>query len=406
MPFTRINVGLSAVAVCIVMAALIVFGERGTKRSVATLFIFGTTLSMLTIVIVLARTNSLSEFYRQSIEWPVTWGRNSIDGSHAQGWLRYTLIRQTFPVALACAALCLQFWARSGSSSRPVGRRNANIFTTCVGLIIVIWENLRVAPDVGEAFWWKSLALDLFFYASSLNNEYLYFFMALAVVVSVMVCGIAAFRLLSRRVSVSNITPWLLLGGLALSGLTQSVPTWDPRHLWWAAPIGLLLLFSVVRATSDLHRLPGNPLMLPLVFVTLAGGFSGYSYWGFERVEGRPGTVIEGMLVNRAEFNRINEDPQFLRDHLSGSGSEIYLVDDGDLSVLDGRYRSADSYFVDWGGSPRVDTRIRNGNPIVVQTSLFSKARINELSRSTKYEVIASNPRLAILMPVDAPAGR
>ena len=405
MPFTRINVGLSAVAVCLVVAALIVFWERGTKRTVATLFIFGAALSMLTVVIVLARTASLAEFYRQSIEWPVTWGRNSIDGSHAQGWLRYTLIRQTFPVALACVALCLQFWARSGSSGRPVGRRNANIFTVSAGMIVVIWENLRIRTNAGEESWWKSLASELFFYASSSNNEYLYFFMALAVVVSVVTCATAAYRLLFRLASVSEMTPWLLLGGLALSGLTQSVPTWDPRHLWWAAPIGLLLLFSIVRAISDLHKLSGNLLMLPLVFVTVAGVFSGYTYWGFERVEGRPGTVIEGMLVNRAKFNQINEDTQFLRDHLSDSRSIIYLVDDGDLSVLDGQYRSADSYFVDWGGSPQVDTRILDGDPIVVQTSLFDKAKTNELSRSTKYEVVARNPRLAILMPVGVSAG-
>jgi hypothetical protein len=129
--------------------------------------------------------------------------------------------------------------------------------------------------------------------------------------------------------------------------------------------------------------------------------FSAYAYWSSERVEGRPGTIIEGMLVSRATFNQINQDTGFLRDHLTASGSVLYLADDGDLSVLDGRYRSTDPYFVDWGGSPPLETRLGNGTPIVVQKSLFGAKTVSDLARSTGYKVIASNPRLVVLMPVN-----
>jgi hypothetical protein len=191
------------------------------------------------------------------------------------------------------------------------------------------------------------------------------------------------------------------LGGLAVSGLTQIVPAWDPRHVWWAVPIGLLLLFSVVQKTSKLHSPKRNPLMLPLLAALGMAIFSGSAYLGSERVQGPHGTIIEGMRVSKTELDHINEDTQFLGQRLKGVKSIVYVVDDGDLSILDGKYRSADSYFVDWGAAPSIQNRIINKNPIVVQTPTFGEERIKELARSTGYEVVARNKRLVVLMPVN-----
>jgi len=158
-----------------------------------------------------------------------------------------------------------------------------------------------------------------------------------------------------------------------------------------------LLLFSVVASVasaSGLHRFSGNPLLLPLVLAAVMAIFSGSTYWHLQRV-------------------------------------------DGDLSVLSGQYLSTDAYFVDWGGSPRVANRIRNGRPIVVQTSAVTqtsaltrtsgvvqtsalvqtsasvhtstlgKASVEAFARSLDYEVVAANQRLTVLKPAGTgkPAG-
>lgn len=283
-------------------------------------------------------------------------------------------------------------------------------FTVLVGLIIVFWEKLLLTLGSLGNKPLKSMTANPLIYLTLPNNQYLYFFMVMSFVVSVLICIIQVFKYVSGArssgdLSSGQLIPWLVLGGLTLSGLTQIVPTWDPKHLWWAAPIGLLLLFSIVGVNSSLNRLSGNPLILPLLVTGAVAIFSASAYWGSERVQGKPGTIIDGMLVSKKAFNEINQDTAFLRAQLHGSESVIYLVDDGDLSVLDGRYRSADSYFVDWGGVPGIQTRIANGNPIVVQTSTFGRDNINNLARSIKYKVIASNQRLVLLRPVDTASG-
>ena len=113
MPFTRINVGLSAMAVLFVVAVLIIITERSSKRTPASLFVLGAFLSVLTVVAVLASTNSLGDFYYQSIEWPLTWGRKAADAWQTQKSLEAILALQVPPVTLACVALFLQLRARA-----------------------------------------------------------------------------------------------------------------------------------------------------------------------------------------------------------------------------------------------------------------------------------------------------
>jgi hypothetical protein len=391
-PFTRITVGLSAVAVCLVVAALVISTEEGVKRAAVRLFVLGVFLSFCSVIGILAVTGSLADFYTQAVRWPLTWSQAATENSHTQAYLTSIFVYQGPPVALACAAVLLQSRARTFHRRWPVTRSGANVLTVLVGLIIVGWENLRIFLGGPGQSLLRSLV--------SPSNEYIYFFMVLSVVASVLTCVIAFFRYFFRdRATGRHLVGWLLLGGLALSGLTQSVPVFDPKHVWWAAPIGLLLVFSVVRATSQLNSPSGNPLILPVVATVVMATVSAFTYLGLPRVHGQPGTIVEGMLVSRARSTQISEDTAFLGRQLQGSTAVVYLVDDGDLSVLDGRYRSADSFFVSWGPTPQVQTRIDDGNPIVVQTSAFAEARINDLARSINYQVIARNQRLVVLRP-------
>jgi hypothetical protein len=65
--FTRINVGLSAMGVCLLAAGLIRHVERDTKRIASGLFIVGTLSSFLSVIVILASTSSLTDFYYQFI---------------------------------------------------------------------------------------------------------------------------------------------------------------------------------------------------------------------------------------------------------------------------------------------------------------------------------------------------
>jgi hypothetical protein len=404
MPFTRINVGLSAVAVCLVVAALKLFAG-GADRRPAMVLVFGMFLSMSIVAVVLVGTNSLKDFYYQAIEWPLTFGRDSVVKWHTASSIALIFTLRAVPALLVCIAILLQLRARTTQRGWSFTTSGVRVFTVLVGVIIVGWENLPSFSRESEVTSGKSGAWTFLRYLTSPHDGYIYGFMVMSALASVLVCIFQTVKYISGDRSSRKLTAWLLLGGLSLSGLTQVVPTWDPRHVWWAAPVGLLLLFSIVRTTSKLSRLSGNLFALPLLAAAVMAVFSGSVYWNSERVPGPSGTIIEGMRVSQATSDQINQDTEFLRLQLYGSQSVIYLAADGDLSIIDGKYRSADSYFVGWGGAPQVQTRIANGNPIVVQKSFLGEGKIRELARSIRYEVIARNPRLVVLRPVANTSG-
>ena len=267
------------------------------------------------------------------------------------------------------------------------------------------WENFEILTSGRESP--GLLISGVTSYLRTPNLKIIDLFIVMSIVVALVTCITQVFIYVFRERSSRRVTPWLLLGGLALSGLTQVFPTWDPRHEWWGAPIGLLLLFALVQTISTLNRPTGNPLMLLVLGTLVMAVFSGSAYLGFERVEGERGSLIEGMSVSPQELTRISQDTKFLGQQLPGAKPVVYLVWDGDLSILDGRYRSADAYFVVWvGPPPQVQTRIANGNPLVVQRSVFADDKISELARSVKYRVVARNERLAVLMPLGSAAAR
>jgi hypothetical protein len=402
-PFTRINVGVSAVAVCFVVAGLIYVGERSSRGAVAKLFVLGTFLSSVAVVLVLFLTSSLADFYAQSVLWPITWGQKATGTIHTQVHIGFTFAVYGLPVALVCGALLLQYRARTVQRGWSVTRSGANIVTLLVGLVTLMWVNFAILGSL-RGVSWRSVPSELFSYLRSGNRNFMFFLLTLLVTVAISTCIIAVFKYIFDEGSSRKPTPWLLLGGLALSGLTQTIPTWDQRHGWWGAPIGLLLLFAVVGKTSLLNRPTGNPLMLLLLGQLAMAIFSGPAFLGSARVQGPPGTVIEGMRVSRTALRQITEDTKFLGQELRGTQPVVYLVNDGDLSILDGKYRSADPYFVDWGEAPQLQTRIVDGNSLVVQRSHFSDGKISELARSIKYRIAAKNERLVVLRPINSPA--
>jgi len=400
MPFTRITVGISAVAVGLSVAALILVKEGSGPRKVGTAFVFGIFLSISAVISILAGTDSLADYYQQAIRWPLTWRQAATENLHTEAFLTSIFLFQATPVALACGVLFLQSRARTVQRGWSLSRSGVNVLTVLVGLMIVVWENMRIFFVTPEGASSRPAASSRVLEIFSGSNQYLYFFMVFAIVTSVLVCIFCVFRYVLHERLMGAPVAWLLLGGLALSGLTQIVPTFDPKHAWWGAPIGLLLVFSVVRATSQINRLSFNPLILPLLATAVMATVSAFTYAGLERVPGQSGTVIEGMLVTKAKSAQISQDTTFLSQHLRGSTSVIYLVNDGDLSILSGRYSSADAFFVDWGPTPRVQSRIVRGNPIVVQTSTSGERYVIELARSIKYQVMGENQRLAVLRPL------
>lgn len=401
-PFTRINVGLSAVAICLVVAVVILVTDRGSHRPSTGLFILGMFLSSLTVIAILVGTDSLADFYSQAIREPLAWGQYASAGWYTRDFLTSTVGQQAIPVALVGTGLFLLSRARTMQRELSALRSGMGVFAVLIGVIVVIWERFHISYPFSE----DSEASKLISRSTSYDHQYLYFFLVLALFLAVLTLLRQTREYFPGRSSGSETVFWVLLGGLTLSGLTQIIPTWDVRHVWWGSPVGLLLIFSVVDAKSKLNRLSGNPLMLPLIAAAVVAVSSAAVYSTSERVPGRQGTIVEGMFVSEAQFSRINEDTDFLRRHLPGNVPVVYLAQDGDLSILDGTYRSADAYFVEWGGAPPVGTRIGNGDPIVVQRSAYSAKRVNTLARSIRYKAVARNKRLVLLMPVRSGAKR
>jgi hypothetical protein len=395
MPFTRINVGLSAVAVCLVVAALTFAVERGSKRTLVKFFVLGTFLSSLTVVLVLFSTHSLDDFYYQAFEWPLTWGPEASGRLNTATVIMKAFAFQAMPVGLVCGVLFLQLRVRGVQHRLVVSKPGVKVFTVLIGLITLVWENSQLFL----LFQASSRRVGFLKYLRLSNVDFIDFFAVLAIALTVIVCLTQLSKAVHGQTPTQKLIPWLLLGGLAISGLTQVIPTWDARHVWWAAPVGLLLVFSVLQKITKLNTLTDNPLILPLVGVVAVAVVSGAADLTAERVSGPQGTIIEGMRVSRTNLNQIGQDSQFLTQELPPNQPAVYLVNDGDLSILDGKYRSADSYFVAWGGSPKVQSRTVGGAPVVVQRSFYTERKISDLARSIRYEVVARNPRLVVLLP-------
>ena len=403
MPFTRINVGLASLAVIVVLC-VVSFGSRGSAtRRLSISVLVGAGATILACVAVLISSGAVVDYFMQAVLWPLQWGGRAAESKHTLGNLRGLLVQQAVPLIVFAAVLVLQFKADSRFDSH-FRKRALAVFTVCSGLLIVVWEQKLVAVEVEGSEGWSSLLSPsrIVAIATTPNTSYIYLFFFTSLLVIVGVIGCASMALLRRGRESARICPWLLTAGLGLASLTQVVPTWDTRHVWWGAPIPLLLLFVAVDKVGSLWTPTRNSLWLPLVAAFVMATLSGHAFVTKDRVDAPTGSVLAGMRVEGSVARAITEDQNLLARYLQGAESAVFLVSDGDLSILSGTFRSADAYFVSWGDVPLLSTRLGTNPPIIIQRQTTDAAEgaedeaRAEVAKLTDYQLSASNGRLLI----------
>jgi hypothetical protein len=397
LPFVRINVGIASMGIAALggLLALMKAGKRG--RSLLAWAAVGTVLSVGLIVMVLGLTGSLSAYIDQAVLFPLSWAGSSSTSGTSAGFL-LVFLEQLLPSVVLVGALLLQWGRRSGRAFTELTDRQAATATVVAGILVVVWvaRVLVVSIDMPLARWMS----DRFVHTSLVGrwSGFLYVFLELSAIVCVALVArfVVAWR--GRRAQVLRSTGWLLLAGFGFAGMTQVLPISDPRHVWWALPMGLLALFSAVATITHLPSPSSNPLLIPLAAATVVSLVSAIAYIGNERVPAPAGSVARGMLVPDAVAAGLSSDLATLAPFLEGGGSGIFLTEDGDLSVMEESYTSADPYFVGWGPVPDLSSRVSQRPFIVLTRGYGDDVWESAVQRLPGYRLAAENDRMRVFV--------
>jgi len=400
LPFTRLNVGLASLAVMAVVAVSLFRGSTGLRRAVLIRAAVSTLSATAVVISVLVVTRSLGPFVQQSIIWPIAWGQGATDQWKTSENLGRIFGTVAVPVALCLLVFPVRHLVRrlSSAAGRPL-MLIAYAYTIAVGLYLV--ESLApgsLSSPLGLAGTWRERVALLTSVLSRMSVQYLSFILCLSVTLAFIVALGFVARSASTRTLHRPALAWLALAGLTVAGFTQVVPTWDVRHVWWGAPIGLVLVFSVIERRGRINVPQGNQLMFVVAAATVMAVSCRTAYLAFPRVPGPEGTIIVGMYQPADAAQAIAEDTRLLHDNLVSGQRAVFLVYDGDISVLSGSYDSIDASFVDWGPVPELASRL-DENPRIVVPAVSGQPDPLEVARALGYVVAARDARLAVLAP-------
>jgi hypothetical protein len=396
LPFTRLNVGLGAIAVLALMAAFTLWRGRGVVREAALWAIGGAVLSSSGVFVTLALTGAINSYIQQCIMWPIQWGQRALQEWQTRDSLGRIVLEQSFPVALCLSALALHWGLRHRTNVSAAMRWMVHGFTVLAGVTIATILGRAAIEAAFAAVSTRSLG-GLRNALAAVSVDSLNFYLCLTTAVALGALVYFAVRWIGDREFPTSVLPWLLLAGMTVAFFLQVVPTYDNRHIWWGSPFGLLLAFAVVGRLGAVNRLTGNPLFPSVVFMSIISLIAGTAYLSIDRVWGGEGTVISGMLVNRELRAAVDADTYLLLSTLPSQSPVLFLVPDGDVSVLNGHYRSIDAHFVEWGDVPPLLERLDGRPPIVISSGPDDEGLL-VLAESLNYHVVARNDRLVVLV--------
>lgn len=411
--FSRINVGIPAILVAVVCSVLWFWTATRAGRVASLLLVAGIATGFGAVVLLLAATGSLNDFWTQAVVWPRTWASRSLEEWSTLSVLRRTFLIQSLPaLVLAWGAASIRARVNPDPShhsrfQRLVPPWPAAAIALVTGAAIVAWE---LAVPIAQAMLGLASDLSAMRVLEESAGQYLYLFMVIAILGALAVPVVLVWRGVRHLVRggaaaplPARFVPWLALAGLTVATLSQVVPTWDVRHVWWGLPLGLLLTFALLDKARALIPVVRNPLLIPLVAVALIVTPLVARNLAAPRVPGPPGTIIEGMLVGDARARAMAEDSRLLSEVLPSSERAVFLVPDGDTAVLGGGYQSVDPFFVDWGPVPSLASRLAS-RPLIVM-SVAPTAQMLEPGgtvvtaedlQALGYQLVARTDRLAV----------
>jgi hypothetical protein len=362
--FTRVNVGLPLLAVVVGLAVLAFLGKIRIQK--AYYFAFGFLGAVSLILVILSTTGSLEEAIKQSLLWPLQW--SGADNSNPGATLLQPVLN-LFPAFIIPIAFILA-WTINNFLFRDKwkGSKIFGQITLLGSAVSILATTLFEASGKSQV----PMAIRTMPFTFVEKVALIYQFLATAGISLALVMAImASFKLLKRENPNEIHSNWALIGlcGVGLATIVQITPVADSRHIWWGLPPLLLLLVNVFSVNSssffDFFR---NPLVYSMAALFLFASLIGASNLIIQREQIGKISIAEGMRNFPDEAKSLEISANELATKVSDRREGIFFVDDGYLSVADGKYRSLDKNFVLWGPSEELSKRLMNAQYVLIAT--------------------------------------
>ena len=368
--FTRINI---AVVLFCAIALLWVYAEISV-RAVRKVFRYigsGVAAAVIVATLVLTLTNSLIEWWRQAIIWPLNWS----SGIMPRGGL-FTRVQAMFETMGFEVAIALILLAVLGTiTEKQTGNlavRQLFWFVPCGALFTFFaWSS---SPTIWFA---GNIPSDLLRFGSIRMNIFgLMFWLGItATTILLLKTALDMFRSPEDR-AVGLL--WSLFLLVSISGTVQILPVSDSRHFWWGMPLIIVALFHFVSQSLKSNLMCSLLLSVPVILLSISNYQLLPEYLQQSRTPAPSGSVAEKMLLDNWSVsgvpNTVNyfSNYAFLKSEVSVTDRALFIVRDGDLSTFDGYYHSIDRSFVHWLPVSPFLTRVKQANVVVLDKDVVS----------------------------------
>lgn len=406
MLFTRLNLGVPALLAAAVGVYIIDRGSGSQGRNQLLYVMLGVAIGAMSVITRLVAEGSWDEYVYQAILWPLKFGTETgaVSPLRQLDYGKLLLLPQVLPVGAVLLVIGLQFFYRDRWRVRvPV---SLGALTVLSGILVVVVQNRAIVLDPAGQQWWRYLVSPnmIFQYGTFPNYGYLYFYFLLLLVAAAAVLVVGLIERIRRNLPTLRFGYWVLVAGLALAGASGAYPQSDTRHVWWGAPIGLLLVTSVVAAVGGLLKPFRNPLLIPTLALAIMVSFSGTNNLLQARTSSPASWVTSGMALPDLTLTNMAEDIRLLRRYVGEGQKAIFLTPVGGLSIYLGNYQSVDRYFAIWGLEPGSELNGRmQGSPVVFVRGVDESELLPGTVRSlSNYELAESSRGLMVFVPKNA----
>jgi len=187
---------------------------------------------------------------------------------------------------------------------------------------------------------------------------------------------VLAVRVRTGRLAWSPVQRmFTLLVAASVASLVQLYPIADPNHLWWAAPLPLVLLAFMLTTNENKQIAFWLMAILTVPYLTMSI-WSAQAFYGRPRVELSTG-VLKGMMVQEALLPDYQAMDHLLKDVEPRSAR--FVCDQGLFSVWNGAYLADSPAYVQWVH------RMQSADPSPLPTRVFLCTEPDALNSAIDY---------------------
>lgn len=397
--FTRLTVG--AVFLIVIVSCLVLLGRSSTHpryRQFARWFIYGALGTIGAQVTLLMLTGSLTEWFQQSVAWPLKWRSGAEEAFQPLAGLSGSVGKTQLEIVLALAVGMSVLLLRNASLSDRVSSRvnfALSLTAVIVGTLIGVRLYSTGSDDTSLGLSVVSAGID---YSTRGRQNLALLFVLVAAGTMI---GVAALVVLcTQRWSETFLAEhfgFALFGSAAIATMSQVWPVPDSRHLWWGAALPILALTTWLGSHQRTSAVLTLFLSVPVIFASLVAFSITRSYIALPRFEGPVDTALEGMRVGHSPAGPI--DAAELGDALSalksivGDDKAIFISNDGFWAGFDDSFHSLDRSYVFWGPVDPIETRLADATTVVIDLAL--RPYFAEQLSLLEFELVADRGPLA-----------